>query len=38
MSAVNPNLMEESIVSLLVVANAGGGGLPLLYGMLPGKG
>jgi hypothetical protein len=32
MSAVNPNAMQKSIVSVLVVANAGGGS-PLLCGM-----
>jgi hypothetical protein len=31
MSAANPNPMEKSIVSVLVVANAGGGS-PLLCG------
>jgi hypothetical protein len=32
MSAANPNPMEESMVSVLVVANAGGGS-PLLCGV-----
>jgi hypothetical protein len=32
MSAANPNPMEKSMVSVLVVANAGGGSpLPLLF-------
>jgi hypothetical protein len=33
MSAANPNPMEKSMVSVLVVANAGGGGSPLLCGV-----
>jgi hypothetical protein len=33
MSDANPNPMEKSMVSVLVVANAGGG-LPLLFGVL----
>jgi hypothetical protein len=37
MSAVNPNPIEKSMVSVLVVANAGGG-LPLLCGILVGHG
>jgi hypothetical protein len=32
MSAANPNPMEKSMVSVLVVANVGGGSL-LLYGV-----
>jgi hypothetical protein len=35
MSAANPNSMEKSMVLVLVVANAGGGGSPLLCGVDP---
>jgi hypothetical protein len=34
MSTANPNPMEKSMVSVLVVENAGGGS-PLLYGVPP---